>query len=57
MLKQDLIAAVGKHGVDEKAFNAVLDALRAAPTSVMVFREVEGRSVSPDKRKTIFMCG
>lgn len=57
MFKKDLIAAVGKHGVDEKALNTVLDALRAAPTGVMIFREVEGRSVSANKRKTIFMCG
>lgn len=59
--KSDLVAATGKYGVDaahaEKAVDAVLTALRNAPTGVMVFREVEGRSVSPDKRRTIFMCG
>lgn len=61
MNKTDLVAAAGKAGLDkahaEKAVDAVLSALRHAPTSVMIFREVEGRSVAPDKRKTIFMCG
>lgn len=57
MTKKDIITAAGKHGVDEKAVEAVFAALRAAPTSVLVFHEVEGRSVAPDKRKTIFMCG
>lgn len=57
MTQKDIVAATKKHGVDEKAVEAVLAALRSAPTSVLVFRETEGRSVSPDKRKTIFMCG
>lgn len=57
MTKKDVLVAASKHGVDEKAVDAVFNALRASPTSVLVFREVEGRSVSPDKRKTIFMCG
>ncbi|MEG3164348.1 hypothetical protein U1701_07055 [Sphingomonas sp. PB2P19] len=57
MTKADVITAAGKHGVDAKAVEAVFAALRASPTSVLVFRETEGRSVAADKRKTIFMCG
>ncbi len=61
MQKKDLVAATAKHGLDqahaEKAVDAVFAALRAAPTGVLVFREVEGRSVPVDKRRTIFMCG
>ncbi len=61
MKHTDLVVAAEKHGVDKahatKAVDAVLAALRNAPTAVMVFREVEGRSAAPDKRRTIFMCG
>ena len=61
MNKADLVAVAGKHGLDKdhaaKAVDAVFAALRSAPTGVMVFREVEGRSVPADKRRTIFMCG
>ena len=61
MKKADLVAVAAKHGLDhahaEKAVDAVFAALRAAPTGVLVFREVEGRSVPADKRRTIFMCG
>jgi len=61
MNTKDLVAATAKKGLDhaqaERAVDAVLSALREAPTGVLVFRETEGRSVPADKRKTIFMCG
>ncbi|HEX4693573.1 hypothetical protein [Sphingomonas sp.] len=61
MQKSDLVAAVEKHGLDrghaQKAVDAVFDALRDAPTGVLVFRQTEGRSVPADRRRTIFMCG
>jgi hypothetical protein len=60
MDRKDLIDAVGKYGLDhdaEAAVDAVFSAIRNAPTGVMVFREAKGRSVSPERRKTIFMCG
>ncbi|MBB4100431.1 hypothetical protein [Sphingomonas kyeonggiensis] len=61
MTKKDLVAAATKKGLDhthaERAVDAVLGALRDAPTGVLVFRETEGRSVPADKRRTIFMCG
>jgi hypothetical protein len=57
----DLVDAVVKQGLDhehaEKAVAAVLAALRESPTATMVFRKTEGRSVAPDARRTIFMCG
>lgn len=61
MKRADLVTATARHGIDtdhaDRAVDAVLAALRNSPIGVMVFREVDGRSVPADKRRTIFMCG
>jgi hypothetical protein len=60
-LSDDLVSAVVDEGIDrahaEKAVSAVIGALRKSPRATMIFRKVDGRSVKPEDRRTIFLCG
>ena len=57
----DLVAAVERQGLSKpeatKAVQAVLEAARQSRTATLVFRKVDDQSVSPEQRRTIFLCG
>ena len=59
---KEIVSAVHKQtGLSEqdaeKAVNTVMSTLRQSTEATMIFRKVEGKSQSPEDRRTVHLCG